>query len=924
MWSKLWAKSPKRIANGPRHAPEKLEPRALLAASSIVAVTGDWLGTGVDTAGLYNQTTGEFFIATANATSFAQISGSYGPDGNSWIPLAGDWDGDGDDTLALFDPASGRFFIKNDLSSGAADQVFRFGPSGANWQPIAGDWDGNGQDSIGLYDAANGKFHLKNALSAGPADITFQFGPKPTTWRPIAGDWDGNNVDGVGLYDGSQGRVYLRNALSNGPADTVFSLGPSPVNWQPLAGDWDGNATETVGLYNPASDKFFLRNSNTSGPADSVFYVTPALNNIAPEALAPLSTSIMQAQLLPQEVRDLLDRASAATASEDYIIAIVDRQGHILGVRVEQNVLNTFLGRDDELYFAIDGAIAKARTAAFFANGDAGSGNATPLTSRTVRFISQSTITQREVQANPNSADPLIRGPGFVAPIGLGGHFPPEIKHTPPVDLFGIEHTNRDSLLHPGEDGVKGTADDISLATRFNIDPAFIPSEQGIYAPESYGYASGLNSLLQSRGIATLPGGIPIFRDSADADAYGDTLVGGIGVFYPGWDGYATHEQNFIPRDPITGAGQTEADRTNAPRVLEAEFIALRALGGSRKAGVRFDEPLGGVASIPSIDLPAGRLDLVGITLEVFGPNPQGLVQLVGFGLTLGTGGVSGALQRVTSNPAVVVIAGQAVPQGWLVLPRAGGNLSATDVQQIIDNAVDEALRVRAAIRLPLGSRTKMVLSVTDTDGNVLGLFRMPDATYFSIDVAVAKARNVSYYSDPLAILDIDRVDGNGDGIPDVPRGTAMTNRTFRFLAEPRFPSGVDGSIAGPFSTLLTPGVNPKTAENCDQSAPPPLSTAFTTVFGFDAFTPGRNFRDPSNIANQNGVVFFPGSAPLYSGSTLVGGFGVSGDGVDQDDVVTAFGAFGYGPPTSVFRADQVLVRGVRLPYQKFLRNPEG
>jgi len=56
----------------------------------------------------------------------------------------------------------------------------------------------------------------------------------------------------------------------------------------------------------------------------------------------------------------------------------------------------------------------------------------------------------------------------------------------------------------------------------------------------------------------------------------------------------------------------------------------------------------------------------------------------------------------------------------------------------------------------------------------------------------------------------------------------------------------------------------------------------------------------------------------------LVGGFGVSGDGVDQDDVVTAFGALGYVPPNTIFRADQVLVRGVRLPYQKFLRNPEG
>ena len=92
---------------------------------------------------------------------------------------------------------------------------------------------------------------------------------------------------------------------------------------------------------------------------------------------------------------------------------------------------------------------------------------------------------------------------------------------------------------------------------------------------------------------------------------------------------------------------------------------------------------------------------------------------------------------------------------------------------------------------------------------------------------------------------------------------------------------------------------------------------------GFDAFHAGRNFHDPSNIANQNGVVFFPGSTPLYKGGLLVGGFGVSGDGVDQDDVVTAAGMVGYDPPLPI-RADRVFYRGVRLPFQKFNRNPEG
>jgi hypothetical protein len=61
---------------------------------------------------------------------------------------------------------------------------------------------------------------------------------------------------------------------------------------------------------------------------------------------------------------------------------------------------------------------------------------------------------------------------------------------------------------------------------------------------------------------------------------------------------------------------------------------------------------------------------------------------------------------------------------------------------------------------------------------------------------------------------------------------------------------------------------------------------------GFDSFNPQANFHDPYNVADQNGVVFSPGSAPLYktiNGSrVLVGGLGVGGDLPDQNDTVTA------------------------------------
>jgi len=638
-----------------------------------------------------------------------------------------------------------------------------------------------------------------------------------------------------------------------------------------------------------------------------------------------MPAAVASAMLTAADVEALLSRAAAASASEDYIIAVVDRGGRILGVRAEAGVVVDYAvgtpgERTEDFVFAVDGAVAKARAAAFFAN------NAAPLTSRTVRFISQSTITQREVESNPNitSLASTIRGPGFVAPVGLGGHFPPDIAHTPPVDLFAIEHTNRDSLLHAGLDAIVGTADDMMLPERFGAD--FLPG-MSIEAPESYGVTSGRFVEARPRGIATLPGGIPLYK--ADPMTGIVSLVGGIGVFFPGPDGFATHEQSFV-----AGVGQTSFDRTNAPRVLEAEWIAFAAACGSSGAGASIG-PLGGVPCPMGFDLPFGRIDLVGITLEIYGPHPttarpqSGTATLLAVGSAVGNGDpASGADQRVTPG-GDLHRAGMTVPEGWLVGPLDSptGDITEAQVVTIIEQAIAEANLVRAAIRLPIGGRTRMVFSVTDLKGNVLGLYRMPDATVFSIDVAVAKARNTAYYADPAELVPADRVDDNGDGVPDpnVPAGAAFTNRTFRFLAEPRYPAGVDGSRPGAFSILLDPGVNPSNAENLGPPLPASVySTDSTSVLGFDAFNPGRNFRDPDDPARQNGIVFFPGSSPIYnSAGELIGGFGASGDGVDQDDVITFSATVGFKPPAAL-RADQYFVRDVRLPYQKFNRNPRG
>src|SRR5208282_2305923 len=97
---------------------------------------------------------------------------------------------------------------------------------------------------------------------------------------------------------------------------------------------------------------------------------------------------------------------------------------------------------------------------------------------------------------------------------------------------------------------------------------------------------------------------------------------------------------------------------------------------------------------------------------------------------------------------------------------------SATDVEQILNNAENTASQTRAAIRLPPGSRTSMVIAVADLDGTIIGLRRMPDSTVFSIDVSATIARNMVYFNCASRI---------SADLNQVPFGTAVTNRTISF-----------------------------------------------------------------------------------------------------------------------------------------------
>src|SRR5262249_48991767 len=104
-------------------------------------------------------------------------------------------------------------------------------------------------------------------------------------------------------------------------------------------------------------------------------------------------------------------------------------------------------------------------------------------------------------------------------------------------------------------------------------------------------------------------------------------------------------------------------------------------------------------------------------------------------------GGVSGQIRQPLKNdPRPGTINGQ---------PR----LTAAEVTSILSRAAHETCITRAGIRLPIDVSMKAFITVVNNpnvDGvarMVLDTFRTGEATLFSWDVAVQKARTVIYYS---------------------------------------------------------------------------------------------------------------------------------------------------------------------------------
>ncbi len=631
-------------------------------------------------------------------------------------------------------------------------------------------------------------------------------------------------------------------------------------------GSASSNTSATNSTPSPAAASTAATGSTSGGatttPATSLFNVPDAQN------------------LTVADVQKIISRAVAEASAQGKpaAISVVDRVGNVLAVYTMTGApANTTLraapipANNTDLEGlsvpAAGAAIAKAITGAYLSSG----GNA--FSTRTASEIVQQ-------------------------------FFPPTAAITPGLEggpLFGVQFSQL-----PCSD----------LASRFNA---------------AGGPGAFIGPKRSPLGLAADPGGFPLYKNGV--------LVGGVGVMADGDYGFDTDISN-TDNDVDENIAFAATTDFAAPSTITANRILLDgtslrysdATASTLKSSPAAAPGFSTAGAVGSLTVVTGYFAGAIIDGQAYGTENSGIRKasaaefnnLDAFILTNGAG-----------NNRYPAIAGSDAAD-------VGTALSAAETAAVLEEAFKIMARSRAAIRQPLDSRAQVSVSVVDTRGKILGVVRAPDAPIFGIDVSLQKARTAAFFSNKNAASDL-----NGDPSADVRTfipaartflndttaftgATAFSSRSIGNLARPFFPDGNFNNPNGPFSRPL-PKWSPLSTGLQSALVLTNLAQHVNFVSGASATdTPQRCSFIPDAAAGQNrlqnGIQIFSGGVPIYRGSTLVGAVGTSGDGIDQDDMVSFLGLFnggarvtGIGEASNFIRSDNVIVQingqSVRLRY---------
>ena len=288
--------------------------------------------------------------------------------------------------------------------------------------------------------------------------------------------------------------------------------------------------------------------------------------------------------------------------------------------------------------------------------------------------------------------------------------------------------------------------------------------------------------------------------------------------------------------------------------------------------------------------------------------------------------------------------------------PNDGNAITAAEAQALMTSTLNVAYAGRAQIRIPTNSFIEVTATIVDRDGNVLAQARTPDAPIFGADVSRQKARSAVLFSRPdgAAMINAIKAPSVSTGPPNgvgtfsdyITRSQALVEPTVFAdnlawsevavgdIARPFFPDGIDGnppgSLSVPFSrfSLFSTGlqidlVAADILNGILFGARPAQGCANIGVASLSPLTLSPNLVLPVLSGGKtliaNGLQIFSGGFPVYRGSELVGGIGISGDGIQQDSMIGFLGVQN-GPSTLnnapiQLRVDQLVVQGVHFRY---------
>jgi len=458
-------------------------------------------------------------------------------------------------------------------------------------------------------------------------------------------------------------------------------------------------------------------------------------------------------------------------------------------------------------------------------------------------------------------------------------------------------------------------------------------------------------------GLAADPGGFPLYKAG--------TVVGGVGVLS---DGIYSLDKNIT--DIVVGSDEAVAYAATygyaAPADRRADQITVNGLT------LRFsDVQEGDLSSDPSAASPSS-LPSSGAFLAVPGYGDGKVHAGVAFGQPQSGIRADGGQFFPASLDAYLFVDPQNLNR---YPPKAGtdGYLTQPQVQQLLISALEVASETRAQIRIPAGQSASVTIAVVDTNGAILGMVRTQDAPVFGADVSLQKARSAVFLSSPDAgpflsalppaqyiatlpagltpntQIPLSQYVAGAEGFlgnPQVLDGTiAWSDRAIGDLSRPYFPDGIDGAPNGPLSkpegqwSIFSTGLQLDLSINAilqhviyvATNSGPDVDTGCAGVSDvFVGHSPQFKSTLPNNARLANGLQIFPGSVPIYRGSTLIGGIGVSGDGVDQDDMIAFLGLEhaamalnnAIGEAAAGRRADTLTPKGTRLLYVQCPQSP--